>query len=229
MSTPKLKAVLYLDRNRLDFYLHNSSSVASCNLPTTCVYDLDIKNEEELNKIISQFITQNKLSPAYFLTVFSHNVLFEKDISGLSGAQADATVTDFVDNVPFENVISKTLRFGNGVRVVATNRDFYETIKATLERNGFLADGAIADSSLGPELSQSSALEINMAKAIMQKFDSLKTQSLVNPGYQRSPEFEQAIENNQPPPKPKSLLPLLLIILGGLIIVLVTVIFMQFR
>ncbi len=228
MQTPKQKAVLYIDRNRLDIYIHGSDSVLSCTFSPSTISDLDVKNEDELNKIISLFISQNRLSPSFFMTVFSHNVLFEKEIPNIQDQQLQDTVLKFIENVPFENVVAKTFRLPNGYRVIATNKDFYELIKAVFEQNGFVADGAVADYSLGPEFSQLSQLDIVTAKSILQKFDSLKTQSLVSADTPKRVGSEPETAAQEPAERPKSMLPLLLPVLGILILILIILFITQF-
>lgn len=228
MQTPKQKAILYLDRNHLDFYIHGATSIESYNFQSNIILDLDVINEDELNKTLSQFISQNKLTPAYFLTVFSHNVLFEKEISNLQGQQLEDSVLKFIENVPFENVIAKTIKLTNGYRVTATNKDFFETVKGAFEQNGFVSDGAIADYNLGPELSQLSQLDINTANLILQKFDSLKTQSLVSANPQKRVEGESETVTDKPIQQPKSMLPFLLPVLGILIFILIILFVTQF-
>lgn len=226
MTTPKQKAVLYIDRNRIDLAVQGSDSICSCNITNNLVQDLELQNEVELEKLITTFITQNKISPSYFVTVLSHNVLFEKDIVNLTGSQAESVHFEFVGNVPFENTISKMYKTANGFRTVVMNNDYYLSVKTALIKLGFIADAVIPDFILGQEIAQKSSLDLSTVKFVLQKFDSLRQQSLISQEntVQKNVEQSPVLQNNDPK---KSQLPLLLGVFGILIIILIIVVLMQ--
>lgn len=225
MATPKQKAVLYIDRNRIDLAVQGSDSIRSCNITSNLVQDLELQNEAELEKLIAAFVTQNKISPSYFVTVLSHNVLFEKDIVNLTGSQAESVHFEFVGNVPFENTISKMYKTVNGYRTVVMNNDYYLSVKTALIKLGFIADAVVPDFILGQEIAQKTSLDLPTVKYVLQKFDSLRQQSLISQENVMQKNEQQSM--SQPEGVKKSQLPLLLGVFGILIIVLVIVVLMQ--
>jgi len=228
MQTPKYKAVLYLDRNRIDLFTSGGTNVFSCNIPPTALKDLDIKNKDELDATISQFISQNKLPPASFITILSHNIVFEKDIVGIPESQTNDIASEFIDAVPFENTISKIIRLPNGYRVIVTNKDYYDAVCQAFEQHGFISDAAVAAHNLGQEFTLSVSLDLNAAKYILQKFDLLKTQSIL-PSIDEQKRIQAVDETNstQSQPEKKSTLPLLLAVFGILILILLILFFTQ--
>jgi hypothetical protein len=229
MQTPKQKAVLYLDRNQISFYSAGETNVYSCSIAPTALNDLEVKNDKEIISIISQFISQNKLPPALFITILSHNVVFEKDIVGIPESQANDAASEFINTVPFENVISKVTTIPNGYRVVVINSDYFETISQVFEQHGFQSEAALADYSLGPDIPLLNSLDLNTAKYILQKFDMLKTQSIL-PSHdaQKQPQDVDETSSNLPQPQQKSPLPLLLSVFGALILILLVLVITQF-
>src|SRR5262249_10825921 len=87
---------------------------------------------------------------------------------------------EFIEHVPFDNVVSKTMPLKNGVKVIATNKDFYETIAIAFEHLGFTVESVLPGLVVGNGLSLRPVLDPSMANVILQKVNTLKQYNLLN-------------------------------------------------
>jgi len=86
---------------------------------------------------------------------------------------------EFVEHVPFDNVVSKMLPLKDGLRVCATNKDFYESIAIAFEHNGFTLESVLPGVVLGNGLNLRPVLDQVMASMILQKVNAFKEYNLL--------------------------------------------------
>ncbi len=171
------QAILFLDRNRFDYYDGASGRIASFPFDPTVINALEVLNAANLEMQIQSFIEQGGLAPASIVIVLSPNVLFEKDLTGLAPEQQEAETQLFLDNIPFDTVITKLTTFPQGVRISSTNKLLCDALKAAFEKKGFLVDAVAPYESLGQELFQIAGLDEQNAPVILKMYDALKNNS----------------------------------------------------
>jgi hypothetical protein len=81
--------------------------------------------------------------------------------------------------VPFDNVVSKMLPLKDGLRVCATNKDFYESVAIAFEHNGFTLESVLPGVVLGNGLNLRPVLDQVMASMILQKVNAFKEYNLL--------------------------------------------------
>lgn len=177
MSRNAFPAVIYLDRNRLDFYGSNVSSVLTLVFPTQVVDNLEILNPVEIKNLIISFIKLNKISPTNLIIVFSKNIIFEKEFEKTIPNIEEAT-QKFIDAIPFENIISKVYHLEKIDKVIAINKDFYEYVKNNFESAGFTTDIIVPDWALGSNINIQNGLDIDSAKVILERLELIKLYNL---------------------------------------------------
>ncbi|HSX40793.1 MAG TPA: hypothetical protein VLF68_04215, partial [Candidatus Saccharimonadales bacterium] len=150
---------------------------------------------------------------------FAATIVFQKDFP--IGQANKNEQQQFIEYVPFDEVLSKVMKRGNATRILAVNKQLYEMFKRACEDLQCTVVGVVAYpmlSEITPELLQTVDLPL-----ILSKFDTFKQMSLVSATSTQIPSFAP----EQMPEKSRRL-PLLLGVFGLLMFILVAVIFISF-
>ncbi len=166
----KTNAILFLDRDRFDFYMAASGNILSLPFSENIVNAMDVVNLEQFETQIRAFVDQNKIGPANIMMILSPNIVFEKDIETIG----EHEVEKFRDTVPFENIYTQSFPLAGGVRVIAVNRDLCDAIKNSFENLGFNIDTIVSYAALGSEMGNIGALDLEISQQIIKRFDSIK-------------------------------------------------------
>ena len=132
--------IFYIEANRAYFYEEGLGSPLSLELGPEIISDLEVISKKKLESAIQTFVNGNKIAPKSIIILLSTTVTFDNEFPQ-SQPQADKSVEDFLELVPFENTISKQVKFPRKIRVVAANRELCETIKNSFVILGFFVAG----------------------------------------------------------------------------------------
>jgi len=174
--------IIFLTRRELEYCDSSLSRIAKLGFVQTMVKDLEVLNKEQFDGQIKMFIQQNNIPLVNLVIVLSDSVLFEKDIPMSQNAQDSNQEDDaqtFIDIIPFENTASKIYQFESGLRVIATNRDFYETVSTAFEAQGFPTVAVLPAFVFGKPIE---TLDLETCQQIITKYDSLRQYSLLFDG-----------------------------------------------
>jgi hypothetical protein len=214
--------VLFLVRDR--FYLYDGSAVLTLEFPPTIVQDLDVKNRDGLNDLITLFIHNNKLVPAQLFFILSESVCFSKDFPiGIpaDAVKVEAATKEFLDSIPFSSVVSKVYKTPTSTRVVGSNQDLIDTIFVAFENKGF-GISALAPANIFPDFGSATDLSPDTAQTVLNKRESVIAASMVG---ERTVKEQQLATSQTAVPKNK-LLPYLI---GGFILLLVILVILIIR
>lgn len=243
--------VIYLLKDRFQFYSPFLRQVVELKFTPQMVLDLDVLNPELLEEQIKVFVTNGKIPPSSLIIVLSDNAYFVKDFT-LSQKpvqpqkpgqppqpQLKASLDDlkpevdqFVEHVPYENVVSKTFPLKTGLRVCAVNQDLFATVQRGFEKMNFTVEAVFPGMVLGAGLSAKPVMDSVLANTALQKASALKqydlkSQEAFSPTPKKEEqvdEVQEALENSKEPPKTdKKRLAVMLGVLGILLVVLVIV------
>ncbi len=160
-------SIIYLQRDKFQLFSPYLGRILEFRFVPEIVRDLDIINEALLDNLVKVFVTNGKIAPSNLIFVLADTAYFTKDIllsgqdqkvSNTSNAVAVANevlqkqADEFIEHVPFDNVVSKTLPLKNGIKVCATNKDFYEAFVIAFEHLGFTTESVIPGLVLGGRL-----------------------------------------------------------------------------
>lgn len=179
MDFNKKEDVLYLDRERFDFFDSGSGRILSFPYQPNAISALDVVNQQELENQIKTFIDQYKISPANLVVILSQNVLFEKDLVKIPVDQQTAEIEKFLDVVPFDALATKLIPIHDGVRISAVNKNLCDGIAQSLEKLSFVIEGIVPYEELQPEIAQATALDGPTLSVILKKLDSIKSFSFI--------------------------------------------------
>lgn len=178
MDFPKKQpSIFYFDQNRGYFYIGNSYGLLEVNFPIEAISHLEVISEEKLINIIKEFIETNKILPCNIILLLSIFVTFEKDFTDKNVSMEDAEVKEFLDYVPFEDVLAKIINIGQKQKLVAVNKKLIEVIKEAFYNQKFnlisVVPVAVLQETI-PDLSTNLNLQI-----VLDKADSIKQYSIM--------------------------------------------------
>ncbi len=185
-------SVIFIQKDKFQFFSPVTGKVFEFRFASEMVRDLDVINAELLESQIKVFVTNGKISPGNLIFALAENAYFAKDFvqpAPVKGTASQPAVNpeifqkqadEFIEHVPFDNVVSKTIPLKDGIKVVATNKDFYEAVAISFEHLGFTIESVLPGLVLGNGLSQRPVMDPPMANLILQKVNTLRQYNLLN-------------------------------------------------
>ena len=222
--------VLFLDRNGFSIFQDNLANILRFNFSPDAVLNMDVIDKEQLAGLISSFIGLNKIAPSSLAMVLSDDVVYEKDLSSLlPNAPPDkewAEIQKFLENVPFESVLAKTIKTESMSVLVAVNKDLITSIEESFSKTGSVFEAVVPAFLYGPALNFTAGLTPDNAQAVLQRGEVLRLGNLLINQQEitvpQNPSSDQKNPSTEGEKKPKNMrqyifvgaFVLLLIILG---------------
>lgn len=240
--------VIYLQKDKLQIYSPYAGNVLELKFTAQMVRDLDIVDLELIETTIKAFVMNGKIAPANLVIVLADNAYFTKDFlqpavqkTGATAITPEVTkeilqsqAEQFIEHVPFDNVVSKTIPLKNGIKVCATNKDFYQTIGLAFEHNGFSVLNVFPALVFGTGLGTQPVLTPPMATTIIAKANTLKQYDLLGlqvyePDLkQETEEVDEVALEKQQNKKPSKKQIYLVVAIFAFLVVLLVILVMQF-
>lgn len=220
MASDGRDAIIFITRNLL--YIYDANSILKLDIPAEVVRDMDILDKTGFDGLVDTFIKTKKIDPGTLWIVLSDDVCFSQEIAETDSAKLETEVRDFLEAVPFDQIISKRFKSQSGVRVIAANLELVEAIIEIFDRNGFETE-AITPSAIFPGYGAKKVLDPDYArfiisnKALCRQGNMLARMSAPS----RSPEPAQEIK------KKNKLLPYLIVGFVVLLAILVVALVMR--
>ncbi len=139
MKSDGREAIIFLDKARI--FVYDGDGILKLDFPENIVFDLEITDRSAFDSLIDAFVKSKKLTPARVLIILSESVCFSRDIPAT--AKLEDEVRDFLEAVPFDQIISRRYKSQTGVRVIASNLELLEGIMEIFEREGFGIEGIV--------------------------------------------------------------------------------------
>lgn len=191
----KQSGIIYLDRNGFLFFEKTLPQVISIPFQPDVVANLDILDRDKIKNQVKQLLTTHKIKPTTLIIILATGVLFEKILPEVTEEQKLDEIKKFLENMPFENVSTITYKLEKGYRVIAMNRDLYETIKETFASEGFTVVAVVPVFSLGKDIDLSHGFSLEMGNRILKKFSSISPDDYVVHKEEKTERYENKIEN----------------------------------
>lgn len=186
--------VIYLQKDRFHLYSPFLRQIVEFRFVPEIVQDLDVINSDMLESLVKMFVANAKIQPSELIIILADNSYFVKDFvmptppkgtppdqqPKVTRETLDVMSLDFIEHVPYENVVSKTFPLKSGLRVCAVNKDFFNAIVIAFDKLGFKTTAVLPGLVLGNNLSARPALDNNLVSAALQKAASLKQYDLLN-------------------------------------------------
>jgi hypothetical protein len=173
-------AVVYVDNNKILFYVKDTKNNLQLDLPADVISDLEVVGRDNFDELIDTFFQTDSLKNIEFdvILVFSQEVTFEKDFADDATKVKYEEIQKFLDMVPFEDVLSNTYKINKKTKVVAVNKVLYDVLHVAFERNKAFIFLVVPMSVLA-EINPESANNLDLS-AIAARADSIKQYGLID-------------------------------------------------
>lgn len=147
-----MKSIIYIDRANLYFYGGNVHAPLIFAFKPTTIRDIEVINAEELEKELNDFIKNNKIEPSDAMIIVAHQSSFEKLLDPKTPLdQIEVQKKQFIDNVPFEQTLSRTFVTTKGTKIIAVNKALVYLIRDIFNKNHFTIEVISSIQSLYPD------------------------------------------------------------------------------
>lgn len=210
--------VFFLARGKVFIFHPKQKGVFEIPIPDPVIKDLEIKKSGELDKLLANYIQENKILPGQIYLILSSDVVLEKVFPNSAKEALKNEAVENVNLAPFNHVGFQMVQTGKDVTLILVNRELYEGFQDILERLGFHVSAVTPAKAIGLPGGQFTAQTgrevLNRAAAVFQS------------SFIADPEQTSRSENSlsSDPRRNKKLLTLLLalglliVVLGGLVI-----------
>jgi hypothetical protein len=161
-------------------FMSDGSRILKMDLPGGTVKDWDLINKEVLQDTLSSFIAANNLEPTPITFILSDPACFSKDFSIKDPEKLETETSAFLDAIPFNYLVSKEYKIGDGVRVIAGNRELVESITEVFEGRGYSLF-AIVPAAIFPKVGVKTELDMQFVKAVSDNQEIVQTGNMIAP------------------------------------------------
>lgn len=238
--------ILFIDRFGFSVYQDTLTSIPKFSFTPDIVVNLDVINKEQFVSLISTFIQVNKMIPSSLAVILSDNVIYIKDLvnpiqkpapfQGLKtdlndNKDHDSEVQNFLENVPFEDVLAKVIKVGSVSRIVAVNKDLVMTIIDTFVNKGFTMETITSGFMYGQSVNFTAGLTLDSVRVILENVEPLRLGNLLTDQEKMIPPENLESELKNPPAdgtkKPQSLRQFILIGVFVTLLVILAVVYLN--
>ena len=120
-----------------------------------------------MHTLIQTAIDTYQIFPAIVMFILSPLITFDKDLSDIPPEQQEPEAQKFLDQVPFQNVLSYRFATQTKQKIIAANKDFVLTMKTAFEKRTFPVTAVVplvAVQEIMPELIENLDLTLLLAK-----------------------------------------------------------------
>ena len=191
--------VVFIDRNRLQFYSSRLSDILTLEIPATFSKDLDIVNKDGFYTLVNQWVKQNSLSGAQLFFILSPMTYFERIITAAEESRQETDILSFYNSVPFEELATRVVTIDGKKHAVAVNREFIESIRHAFMLQGYHVIAVVPAVLLGI-LAAKRWLDKEMGAYVVKHIDTLTAQNIVDSEEQNvaAPASRVPTEKNNP-------------------------------
>lgn len=215
--------VILVTRGSLEIFGEGDSAVQSLPLPATIVDNLEVLNKDALYTLITDWTKQKTYRDTEITWVLSPEICFTQVISSTDQDNIDSETLQFLDTVPFEEIVSRIYSTTTGRLLVATNQALINALIQGFSLHGYTTHSVVPGQILGIE----SGLTPELIGLTRKKAGELKRESLLVPVLAEPKMSPQVLAVGTSVQKPKSQLPLLLTIFLVLLAILGFVLYLN--
>ena len=195
--------VLLLDRSGFTLFQGTLLSILKFAFTPDTVANLEVINKDQLFSLVYSFIDKNRIIPSIIVVLLADAIVYEKDLSKVpqktqpainnvppnSNQKAldmvnkeeefKAEIQNFLQNIPFEDILAKVIKTGTITRLVAANKDLIFSTTDPFIKKGFLVEAVVPAFLYGQNVSFANGLTLDTARLVLRKQELLKVANLL--------------------------------------------------
>jgi len=185
--------ILFIDRFGFSVYQDTLTNIPKFNFTPDLVSNLDVINREQFVSLIATFIQVNKIIPSSLAVILSDDVVYIKDLNLTQKIASDQDpkidsnddkehkdeVQNFLEDVPFEEILAKVIKTGSMNRAVAINKDLVMAIADTFVNKGATIEAIVPGFMYGQSVNFTGGLTSDNVRAILENAETLRLGNLL--------------------------------------------------
>lgn len=132
-----IHACLCLNRESMMFYSPELIDLSILNLNSDIIQDLEIISQSALERVIKNWLSQAQIEAKTLAIYFAEENYFFKDLTDTKINPQDPEIKNFLENIPFNHVVTKVFPMSQGARIAAINVSLLKPLVTVLEKCGF--------------------------------------------------------------------------------------------
>ncbi len=141
--------LILLSSHLLEIMTPDSEVVQRIPLPSTIVNNNELLNRDGLESIILDWAKLRTYTSTEIIWLLAPSVYFDFALPPNSEVSLDKLRSDFIDTVPYENVLSHDYQLGKVQKVIATNQDLLSAFIQVFAKSGYATHSVVPSSLLG--------------------------------------------------------------------------------
>lgn len=196
--------VLFLDRSGFTLYQSTLVNIIKFAFTPDIVANLEVINKDQFFALVSSFIDKNKIISSIIIVLLADSVIYEKDLSKIPQKIQPVTpntvpssssqkildlankeqefkteIQNFLQNIPFEDILAKVIKIQTTTRLVAANKDLIFSTTDPFTKKGFLVEAVVPAFFYGQSANLANGLTSDIAQMVLRKQEILKIANLL--------------------------------------------------
>jgi len=215
--------IILVTSNALQVLGQKDTSVTRITLPVAIVSNMEVLNKDALYQLITDWLKQRTYANTAITWLLGSELCFEHPLQNTDKDKLDSETVQFLDTVPFEEVLSHTYNYGDTRTLTAVNKTLVSAYIQAFSLHGYSAKVVVPAKLIQP----SDVLTSNTAKLVYKKENDLEKNSLIAQEAANQAASITTLSSGSTQQSTKSQLPLLLTIFTILLAILGFVIYLN--
>lgn len=172
--------VVFLDKNRIQFYESRDATLASLEVPVNVMKDLEIVDPLALANSVKAFLSHHRITASLVVIVLADSVFMSVELIGAK-EEKEQQFQQFLATVPFEDVRSRRFVVEEKEIAIVVPRQGFEPLVSIFEGERFPVVAVIPSLVLGP-VKKKRWLDAEMGKFVAEWVTTLVSESIMPVG-----------------------------------------------
>jgi hypothetical protein len=217
--------VILLSKNSMQLVGLGDEKIQTLPIPGTVISNMEVVNKDALYTLITNWLNNRPHTGAEIIWILAPDICFEHVITSTEQALIDSETLQFLDSVPFEEVLSRVYKPLEWRLIIAVNKDLIMSAIQGFILHAYPTKAVVP----GRVLQAEGVLTQEIAQNAVKHAAELGRESLVSAPSPVITAPVQPTNASAQESKPKSQLPLLLGVFGVLLVILVAALLISNR
>jgi hypothetical protein len=129
--------IILVMRGNLQVFGEGDTVVQSLALPSTIINNLEVLNKDALYTLITDWVKQNTYKDTEISWILAPDLCFTHTITSTDQDKIDSETLQFLDTVPFEEVVSRSYNTATSRQLIATNKGLIASLIQGFSLHGY--------------------------------------------------------------------------------------------
>lgn len=141
----KKRVIAYLEKTTLGIYSPDEGLDDSVTFPKDAVIEKEVIQEDKLKEAVLGLLVKSDFKKPSVVFLIAEDLLFQKTLTQEEKTAPKEEIEKYFDTIRFDQkkLAKNVYRFENQYQLVATNREFYQTVIGVLESEGWHVEAVL--------------------------------------------------------------------------------------